>query len=52
MMPVAVAIILLLLLYGFLLYQGIPQGWTESTNAPVEAAEDLSNYNHSVRLFS
>ncbi|MCL2006403.1 MAG: sodium:proton antiporter [Planctomycetaceae bacterium] len=42
MTPVALVIILLLLFYGFLLYQGIPQNWTKNTNAPIEIAETQS----------
>ena len=32
-LPVAIALIFILLIYGFLLYQGLPQQWTEMSNA-------------------
>ncbi|MCL2304988.1 MAG: sodium:proton antiporter [Planctomycetaceae bacterium] len=35
--PIACVIIFVLVFYGFLLSQGIPQKWTESVNAPTEA---------------
>jgi len=37
--PVAVVLILILVLYGFLLFQGLPQRWTEAANADHYAAE-------------
>ena len=37
--PVAIALIFVLILYIFLLYQGLPQQWTKMENANLHAAE-------------
>jgi Na+/H+ antiporter NhaD/arsenite permease-like protein len=39
LIPVAIAIVLILCLYGYLVHQGLPQKWTEMANAPHESHE-------------
>ena len=40
---VAIALILALLVYGFLLFQGLPQQWTATSNAEVEHAVEVEH---------
>ena len=42
--PVAYAILLILVLYGAFLCTGIPQHWTERTNAPVESKAHVDQH--------